>query len=71
MSKCQCGMELGLEGLGAGLCLHVRHNDAASVWWVVFAGGSSQANFNQKASRFWPFLSLTAEESVKQHKETN
>lgn len=66
MSRCQCGM----EGLGAGLCLHMQRNTTC-LWWVVFTTGSSQRNFKQKASRFWPFLSLTAGKRVKQHREIN
>lgn len=31
MPKCQHGMNLGLEELGAGLCLHIGHNNAASM----------------------------------------
>lgn len=31
MPKCQHGMDLGLEGIRAGLCLRIGHNDVASV----------------------------------------
>jgi len=71
MSKCQCGMELSLEELGAGFCLHIGHKDAASVWWVVFTRDSFQGNFKQNASWFWPLLSLAAEKRVKQHRQMN
>lgn len=66
----ESGMNLGLERLGARLCLHIWHNDLFSLLNASLLGVLPKETSNRKHKQFGPFLSLAAEKkTAKQHRQ--